>query len=796
MMLAVISVFALAPLAPWLHRLLRARTGGALALLPAALAVSFAAQTGRIADGETVTTAHAWVPSLGVTLSFSLDGLSLLFALLITGIGALILVYAGGYLAGHRDLGRFYALVLLFMGSMLGLVLADNLFTLFVFWELTSVSSYLLIGFDHERSDARAAALQALLVTSTGGLAMLAGFVLLGGIGGSFELSVLAGRGEAIRTDALYLPVLLLILAGAFTKSAQFPFHFWLPGAMLAPTPVSAYLHSATMVKAGVYLLARLSPALGGTVPWAVIVTTTGAVTMLVGGVLALCQTDLKRILAYSTVSALGVLVLLLGLGTPYAATAAIVFLLAHALYKGALFMVAGAVDHETGTRDVERLRGLRQAMPITAAVAALAAVSLAGLGPVLSFIGKELLLEAAFAADEARSLLVPAVTLGGALFVAVAGIAGVRPFVGRIEPTPKKPHEAPPSMWLGPALLAALGPALVLALGLVERLIVAPASAVVLGEPSPVHLALWHGINPALALSAVSFVIGLGIYHGWASLRAMTAQVGGIFSWGPERGYGLALAGLNALARAQTRLLQNGYLRIYLIVTIATVVGLGGYTLVSRGALAGIGGLEGVRFYQVALAVVILLAALTATVSTSRLAAVAALGVVGYGVALTYILFGAPDLAMTQFMVETLTVILFVLVFYHLPRLRVLPGRFIRARDAAIALAAGGLMTALVLAVNANRAESHVAAYYAEQSKPLAHGRNIVNVILVDFRGLDTLGEITVLAVAAFGVFALLRLRARDGGVAVPGRSDGRTADQSAVDDRIGPPADRRGSA
>lgn len=760
MTIAVLAVFALVPATPWLYRVLRARTGWVLALLPAGLALFFAAHAGRIADGEAVAARSDWVPSLGVAFSFYLDGLSLIFALLITGIGALILVHAGGYLAGHPDLGRLYAILLLFMGSMLGLVLADNVFTLFVFWELTSVSSYLLIGFEHGRSGARASALQALFVTGAGGLAMLAGLALLGQIGGSFELSVLAGQGEVIRTDARYLPVLLLILAGAFTKSAQFPFHFWLPAAMVAPTPVSAYLHSATMVKAGIYLLARLSPALGGTGAWTVLVTVSGALTMLVGGYLALCHTDLKRILAYSTVSALGTLTLLLGLGSSYAVTAALVFLLAHALYKGALFMVAGAVDHKTGTRDVDRLGGLGHAMPITAAAAVLAAVSLAGLGPVLSFIGKELLLQAVLVEQEARFVVVLAAVLAGALFVAVAGIAGVRPFIGQAGPTPKHPREAPPSMWLGPVLLAVLGLVLGVAPGVVDRALVAPAAAAVLGEPSPVHLALWHGINLALLLSAVSAVAGAGIYLGWAPLRRAALRAGTTLPWGPERGYDLTLAGLNALARGQTRLLQNGYLRLYLIVTIGATVALTGYTLASRGAGTGAGSLEGVRFYQVGLAAVILLAALTAAVSPSRLAAVAALGVVGYGVALTYILFGAPDLAMTQFMIETLTVILFVLVFYHLPRLRLLSSRLARTRDAAIALVAGGLMTALVLAVTANRAESHVAGYYAEQSKPLAHGRNIVNVILVDFRGLDTLGEITVLAVAAFGVFALLRLR------------------------------------
>ncbi|MBI2088067.1 MAG: NADH-quinone oxidoreductase subunit L, partial [Deltaproteobacteria bacterium] len=371
MLFAVLSGFAAALLAPWIDRVGRGRTGWIIAVLPATLFAYFATFVASIRNGEVIRQSHAWIPSLGIDLSFTADGLSVLFALLISGIGALVVVYAGGYLAGHPQLGRFFSYLLLFMSAMLGLVLADNVIALFVFWELTTLSSYLLIGFDHEREAARSAALKSLLVTGIGGLALLAGLILLAQAGGSPELSALAKHGDAIRSHPLYAPILALILAGAFTKSAQVPFHFWLPAAMEAPTPVSAYLHSATMVKAGVYLLARLNPVLGGTDPWLFTVTTTGAVTMVVGAWMALQRTDLKLILAYSTVSALGVLTMLLGLGTPLAIKAASVFLLGHALYKGALFLIAGAVDHETGTRSFDRLGGLKKAMPLTALAAA-----------------------------------------------------------------------------------------------------------------------------------------------------------------------------------------------------------------------------------------------------------------------------------------------------------------------------------------------------------------------------------------------------------------------------------------
>ena len=771
----ILSGFALALVAPRLYRIGRGATGWIIALLPVGLALYFAGHLGPIAAGEAIAVSYPWVPSLGIGLSFYVDGLSLLFALLISGIGALVVIYAGGYLGGHRQLGRFYAFIMMFMASMLGLVLAGNVITMFVFWELTSLSSFLLIGFEHQREAARAAALQALLVTGAGGLALLAGLLLLGQAGGSLELSTLLNRGQAIHGHPLYLPILLLILAGAFTKSAQVPFHFWLPGAMEAPTPVSAYLHSATMVKAGVYLLARLSPILGGSDAWHYLVTGAGTVTMLLGAALALAQTDLKRILAYSTVSTLGALVLLMGLDTTLSVKAAMVFLIVHALYKGTLFLVAGAVDHETGTRDVRQLGGLARAMPITAAAAALAALSMAGLPPMLGFINKELLYEAKMQAPRAAGLITGAGVLANVLLVAVAGVVSVQSFFGRQKATPKKPHEAPLALWLGPIFLAGLGLVNGLLPEAITSTLVSAAVSAVRAEPTVVELKLWHGVNPVFALSVLTVVAGVGVYVGRGLLSRVVSRppsfppkVGGEEGgagfgarWGAQRWYDRSLAGLNALARAQTRLLQSGYLRFYLMIIVATTVGLVGYTLVSRDGLTRPAGwFSDVRFYEWVVAIVILLAALMAVLSRSRLAAVAALGGIGYGVALIYILFGAPDLAMTQFAVETLTVILFVLVLYRLPRFTILSGRPARVRDALVALAAGGLMTALVLTATAVPLQSRLAPYFAANSQVLAKGRNVVNVILVDFRALDTLGEITVLAVAAIGVYALLKLR------------------------------------
>ncbi len=764
MLAAVLSGFLLSFAAPRLHRLTRAASGWLLALLPLALFVYFASFLPAVTAGQVIASVWHWVPSLGIPLSFYLDGLSLTFALLISGIGALVIVYAGGYLAGDERLGRLYLLLLIFMASMLGMVLAGNVITLFVFWELTSISSYLLIGFEHDKASARAAALQALLITGTGGLALLAGLILLGLAGGSFEFSALLTQGDVLRAHPQYLAMLLLVLAGAFTKSAQFPFHFWLPGAMAAPTPISAYLHSATMVKAGVYLLARLTPMLGGTDEWHYLVTMAGAVTMLLGAMLALAQTDLKRILAYTTVSALGTLVLLIGLGTTLAIKAALVFLIVHSLYKGALFLVTGALDHETGTRDVEQLGGLWRVMPVTAAATVLAALSMAGLPPLFGFISKELLYEAKLEAPRAAWLITGAGVLANVLMVSLAAVIALRPFFGRKRATPKDAHEAPLAMLLGPALLALTG----LMIGLLPDEIATPllsaAVSAARAEATEIKLALWHGLNPILLLSVITVASGAVVYALRERLRWLAHRLHALSEWGPPRWYELGLNGVLAFAKGLTRVLQNGYLRVYLLVIVLTTLGLAGYSFFSRVGWQWPAMTFDVRFYEWIVAAVILSAAVVAVRSTSRLAAVAALGVVGFGVALIYILYGAPDLAKTQFAIETLTVVLFVLVLYRLPRFANYTSKPARLRDLLIALSVGGLMTTLLLATVATPMRSRLAGYFAETSAPLAKGRNIVNVILVDFRGLDTLGEIIVLSIAAIGVFALLRLRPEGG--------------------------------
>ena len=766
MLTAVLSGFIMAALAPWLYRLLGERTGWFLALLPAGLLVWFAGFVPGVAGGEVYVLQYPWVPSLGLQLSFLVDGLSLLFALLISLIGTFIVIYGGGYLAGHRDLARFYVLILAFMASMLGLVLSNNLISLFVFWELTSITSYLLIGFNHEDKEARRCALQGLLVTVTGGLALLVGLVMMGLVAGSFELSEILASGELFREHALYMPILLLVLAGAFTKSAQVPFHFWLPNAMAAPTPVSAYLHSATMVKAGVYLLARLNPSLGGTEAWFLILGLVGGLTMLTGVWMAYRSTGIKRVLAYSTVMALGTLTMLIGIGGEKAAMAAMTFLLAHALYKGALFMVAGAIDHETGTKDLEQLGGLRRSMPVTATVAVIAGLSLAGLPPLFGFVGKELMLEAVLGRPGPGWVLVGMAVLAAMLVVAVAGIVVLKPFFGALKPTPRTPHEAPPSMLLGPAVLAMLGLGFGLLPWLAGQGLLAAAASAVYGHPVTLSLSLWHGINLPLVLSAISLIVGIGLYRSWPRLRAWFNGPVALDQYGPEAMYYRFTGALSDFAAWQTRVLQNGYMRNYLLTILTTTVVLVGYTLFSRLGLDWLPDQTlDVRFYELVIAGGIIVAAVGATVMRSKLAAVAAMGVVGFGVALVYVLFSAPDLGITQVLVETLTVILLVLALFKLPNFSRLSSRMARFRDVTVGVAFGGLMAALIFSTLGVQFEPSISAWFLESAYTEAQGRNVVNVILVDFRALDTLGEIYVLALAAIGVYAMMKFRSQPSG-------------------------------
>ena len=751
----VLSPFAAGLLAAWL---VSRYPGSAriLAAWPAVLTVVLSTELRSTLSAGRRLIELPWAPSLGLSLSFNLDGLGLLFALLITGIGTLVVLYAGEYLQGHPQAGRFYASLFAFMGAMLGVALSDNILTLFVFWELTGFTSFLLIGFEHERDDARSAALQALIVTGGGGLALLAAGVLLFDVSATTSLSAMAASRASIVAHPFYAVIATLVLLAAFTKSAQVPFHFWLPNAMAAPTPVSAYLHSATMVKAGVYLIARMTPILGATTLWTTAVTTAGVVTMVVGAYRSVQETDLKRILAYSTVSALGVLTMLLGVGTREAIAAALVYLVAHACYKGALFLVAGAIDHETGSRDITKLAGLRRAMPMTAFAGGAAALSMAGVPLTLGFVGKDGAYEALLRGNEWSTWLL-ALTVLASILLGLAGlIAGVVPFRGKL--TAEGVHDPPWPLWIPPLTLAVSG----VVAGVVPWILNAPlsaAAAATSNTPFDMSLAVWHGFSPALMLSVVTL---LGVAAAYGGRDVIRNRI-----WHPTHGteqlYTGTISALNAISRVIAPPLHSASLRSYVMVIVVTAIVLVGAALITVPGL-GTPGDTNVQPHELLVVVVVIAGAIAATLAKSTMAAVLSLGVVGYGVAMTFLLFGAPDLAMTQFSVETLTVLIYVLVFRHFRNLGGLSPRLVRYRDGLIAAGIGTLIAGLVLSVSTTETAAQLREYFVEFGPTLGHGRNIVNVILVDFRAFDTMGEITVLTTAAIGVRALLRLGNAEG--------------------------------
>ncbi len=763
---AVIGIFIWSIAAPVLERAAKRWAGVLLALGPLAALAAFAVAGGSVIRGDVLRETSAWVPGLGLDAAFRLDGLSWLFALLITGVGTLVVLYAGSYLKGHAQLGRFYLYLLAFMGSMLGLVLADNLLLLFIFWELTSITSYLLIGFDHHREEARKSALMALLVTGLGGLALLGGVLMLGNAAGTYTISEVLLRGDAIKASPLYTPAVILILLGCFTKSAQFPFHFWLPKAMEAPTPVSAYLHSSTMVKAGIYLLARLDAPLSGEPLWKWSLVVAGTITALLGAYMASRHSYFKKILAYTTISALGTLTMLIGMGTDLALQAAVVYLLAHAMYKGSLFLVAGAVDHATGIKDVEKLGGLSRPLPLIGLAAALAALSMAGVPPFFGFIGKELILKAKTAGDDSSMILLGASLLTGAFTAVAALLAGFRPFFGKFKGGSEggrvEVHKPDWAITLGPVVLALGGAVIGFLPGPMGEPLVAPTAAAIAGREVDVTVAIWDylKIGPVLALSLGAVAAGLVLYRfrdGWRRATGVLAPVERI---GPEVWYGGIMRGVLGFAAVQTRLIQNGRLRVYLVCVLLASLLLAAYAAIGKTPRLPRHALEDIGFFEVTLLAMTVVGAIAAATVASRLAAVAALGVVGFAVATMFLFLGAPDLAMTQFVIETLTVLIFVLLLYQLPRFQIYSGRAVRAMDVVLASLFGGVMGTLAFVASGSSSKEPISAFFAEKSVTEAYGRNLINVILVDFRALDTLGEITVLVTAAIGVMALLKLR------------------------------------
>lgn len=711
--------------------------------------------------GETVRFSVPWLSAIGLNFSLRIDGLAYLFALLVLGIGALIVMYAAWYLGPKDPPRRFFAFLMLFMFAMLGVVISGNLLLLVVFWELTSLSSFLLIGFWQHRRDAREGARMALTITGAGGLCLLAGVILLGQIVGSFELDEVLKAGPQILAHPLYVPTLCLILLGAFTKSAQFPFHFWLPHAMAAPTPVSAYLHSATMVKAGVFLLARLYPALSGSEEWFFIVSTVGVATLVLGAMIAIVQHDLKGLLAYSTLSHLGLITLLFGLGTPMAVVAGVFHILNHATFKASLFMAAGIIDHETGSRDLRKLSGLWKFMPITGSLAIVASLAMAGVPLLNGFLSKEMFLESAL--DIERHTLYRVMIPALALFASICAVAYSLRFIHDMffngEPTGLKrtPHEPPRFMRVPVELLVVL----CLAVGILPNLMVADLLAVAaqatLNGPLPTYkLAIWHGFNLALLFSMIGLFGGIALYFLLQyknNLHRLSFRPVG------KRGFEKFMRMAVQAARAVTLSLETGKLGDYLVVLMLTILAAGfspfiGSADYSLGAVADLG-LTPIAWTLFALVVAGALA--TAYFHRQRVVALVALGITGLGITLGFVTLSAPDLALTQLLIEVVSILLLLLALRYLPQ-QGLPERAPIARwfHGAIALLAGAGVSALTYAV-LTRPSVSVSDYFLSQSIPLGGGANAVNVIIVDFRAFDTLGEITVFVIAGLIIHALL---------------------------------------
>ncbi len=742
-------------------------TAGRAACAGVTFTVTLAAFLGLLTNlpsvlaGEVVMARLNWMPELGLNFTLMLDGLGFFFALLILGIGLLIIAYARHYLSRDDHMGEFFTYLLLFQGAMVGIVLSDNILLLLVFWELTSLSSFLLIGFWKHLPEGRQGARMALAVTGMGGLAMIGGMLILGHIAGSYDLSVILENREAIQASPLYLPALILILLGCFTKSAQFPFHFWLPHAMAAPTPVSAYLHSATMVKAGIFLMARMWPVLAGTPEWVAIVTTAGLITMVLGAFIAFFKHDLKALLAFSTVSQLGLITMLLGTGTAFGAMAAVFHILNHATFKAALFMSVGIIDHEAHTRDIRHLGGLRKLMPVTFVIATLAALSLAGIPLLNGFLSKEMMLEEATRTTLfGMPTLVPVLATVGSLFSAAYCLRLIgHVFLGPVrDDYQATPHDPPSGLWLPPALL--IVPVVVIGVApFVAEPFVKLVTASVLGEAAEVpkaYFKIWHGLVPALFLSTIAVVGGLvmlmlfpPLLRAWDAAPRPEAKV--IFEGLLDR--------TAAVARWAVLGLHNGAFSRYAVICVATIIVVGGYAWFTGTIAPPTRTLQYAGPVHIATAMMLVTAVAGLVIlHRNRLLSLILIGIVGLMVSIGFVLLSAPDLAMTQFTVEVVTIILLLLALNFLPKRTPAESSLLRrVRDGGVAIAGG--IAAFAMAYHymlRDAVLTPISEFHLANSYKGGGGTNVVNVILVDFRGFDTYGEIIVLGIAALLIYAL----------------------------------------
>lgn len=792
-MLQVLYIFIpmlAAILVPLLYkRMKNIHTGWFVLTVPATLAVIYATYIAQVSKGEVFTAELPWIPSLDISIVSYLDGLSLLFSLLITGIGSLVVLYSIFYLDKHKEkLHNFYVYLLLFMSAMLGVVQSDHLISLYFFWELTSISSFLLIGYWYTRDASRFGALKSMMITVGGGLMMLGGFVLLYLMGGTYSIRELIVMAPNLVEHPLFTWSLILLLLGAFTKSAQFPFYIWLPDAMEAPTPVSAYLHSATMVKAGIYLVARFTPIFAASELWVWLVTGIGILTLFWGSFFAVKQTDLKGILAFSTVSQLGLIMSLLGASAvafhssesidtiKFAAFAAIFHLINHATFKGSLFMIAGIVDHETGTRDIRKLGGLMSMMPISFTVAAIGSLSMAGLPPFNGFLSKEMFLTAMLALQKFEFF---GFDTWGALFPIIAWIASIFTFIysfyfvfktfnGNYKPEqlPHKPHEAPIGMLISPILLAVLVVTIFFIPNFIGNTFVKPAVQAIqpflydTPQAIDIHVEAWHGINPELLMTIGIVIIGVLLFVALPKWQGMYQRFPQAFTL--NNAYDKIMQGLDTGLNRLSRLYMTGSMRHYLLYMFSGIAIIVIGSLFVKDAFSiSFEETSPIKPYEIILILVLLIGTAITILAKSRLTAIIGLGAVGYTVALFFVIFNAPDLALTQLVIETISVALFLLAFYHLPKLGKREERMrFQLNRAVVSIAVGVMVTLVALSSHSQKLIPSISKYYEETVYSKAGGGNIVNVILVDYRGFDTLFEITVLGIAGMAILAMIKLR------------------------------------
>ncbi|WP_042168773.1 Na+/H+ antiporter subunit A [Paenibacillus gorillae] len=779
-------------LVPFLYKYFNrfVHTGWFVLLVPLSIFIYLVQYIPSVAAGDTYKYTLSWIPSLNVNIVSFVDGLSLLFGLLISGVGSLVIVYSIFYMSKAREaLHNFYIYLLMFMGAMLGVVFSDNLLVLYGFWELTSVSSFLLISYWYERKSSRQGALKALLITVLGGFGMLAGFIMMIMMADTYSIREMIANLDVIQSHGLFIPAMLCILLGAFTKSAQFPFGIWLPDAMEAPTPVSSYLHSATMVKAGIYVVARMTPIFGGSSVWFWLVAGIGIITLLYGSLTALRQTDLKAMLAYSTISQLGLIMCLLGVGSlavyfgpgesstifTVAAFAALFHLFNHSTFKGSLFMVVGILDHETGRRDIRYLGGLMQVMPITFTIALIGGLSMAGLPPFNGFLSKEMFFAAVNDVSKAGIFGLGSI---GILFPIIAWVASIFTFVYcmififktfggqyRPEKLTRKVHEAPWGMLISPAILAVLVILIFFFPNVLGKYILTPALSAILPTmtPSPYDLKIspWHGLNIELIMTIGVIVIGLLLFKSskrWIQAMRNYPQGLTLNHW-----YNKGLSGTERLSASLTNGYMTGSLRHYLIYTFAFfVIVLVSSLLLLYGFQFDFSNDAAISIFDIGLVLGMVIAAGTVLFAGNRIVAIVALGALGYMVAMFFVIFRAPDLALTQMVVETVSTLLFLLCFYHLPKLKKGIERIpFKLTNLIISIAMGLTVTLLALSANGHKLFEPITSFF-ENSYKLAGAKNIVNAILVDFRGFDTMLEISVLAVAGLGVYILVHQRSK----------------------------------